>query len=211
MTTPRAPGRPSGEAQQRERLLDTACDAFAHQGINASSLRGIAQSTGVTPAMVNYYFGNKQRLVDAVVEERFLPLIRALAARLQEAGDDPLELVRLFVRGISATVEEHPWIPPLWVREILCEGGVLRGQLPQRIAPLIPVLLAQRFAAAQARGALNKDLDPRLLVVSLIGLTMLPHAAAPLWRGIFANPEIGNDALVNHTLALLERGLEVSP
>jgi len=73
------------------------------------------------------------------------------------------------------------------------------------------MLLARRFAAAQARGALNPDLDPRLLVVSLIGLTMLPHAAAPLWRGIFANPEIGNDALVNHTLALLERGLEVSP
>ena len=31
-----------------------------------------------------------------------------------------------------------------------------------------------------------------LLVVSLIGLTMLPYAAAPLWRGIFANPQIGD-------------------
>ncbi|WP_246533296.1 hypothetical protein [Pseudomonas lalucatii] len=45
-------------------------------------------------------------------------------------------------------------------------------------------------------------------MVSLIGLTMLPYAAAPLWRGIFANPQIGDETLVTHTLALLERGME---
>ncbi|NQD96724.1 TetR/AcrR family transcriptional regulator, partial [Pseudomonas sp. CrR25] len=92
--------------------------------------------------------------------------------------------------------------------EILCEGGLLREQLASRIAPLVPLLLAQRFAAAQARGALNPGLDPRLLVVSLIGLTMLPYAAAPLWRGIFANPQLGDEALIAHTLALLEHGME---
>jgi TetR/AcrR family transcriptional regulator len=208
MSRPRSPGRPSGDApQQRERLLDAAVQSFAHAGIKASSLRGIAEQAGVTPALVNYYFGNKTRLVEAMIEERFLPLIRGVASGLQQAGDDPRELVERFVRGLSEMVIEHPWIPPLWVREILCEGGMLREQLSQRIAPLIPLLLAQRFAAAQARGALNPDLDPRLLVVSLIGLTMLPYAAAPLWRGIFANPQIGDEALVAHTLALLERGM----
>lgn len=205
----RAPGRPVGDAQlQRERLLDAAAQAFAHTGIQASSLRSIAQQAGVTPALVNYYFGSKQRLVEALVEERFLPLISKVAKGLQDAGDDPRELVERFVRGLSAMVASNPWIPPLWVREILCEGGQLREQLTGRIAPLIPLLLAQRFAAAQARGALNPALDPRLLVVSLIGLTMLPYAAAPLWRGIFANPQIGDEALIAHTLALLHNGME---
>jgi AcrR family transcriptional regulator len=206
---PRTPGRPTGDSPlQRERLLDVAVEAFAHGGIKASSLRGIAQQAGVTPALVNYYFGNKQRLVQAAVEERLLPLIEGLAARLRQAGDEPRELVGHFVRGMSEMVLSHPWIPPLWVREILCEGGLLREHLSTRIAPLIPLLLAQRFAAAQARGDLNPALDPRLLVVSLIGLSMLPYAAAPLWRGIFANPQIGDEALIAHTLALLEHGME---
>lgn len=206
----RTPGRPTGASPlQRERLLDVAVAAFAHNGIQAASLRGIAQQAGVTPALVNYYFGNKQRLVQAAVDERLLPLLEELAARLRQAGDEPRELVGQFVRGMSAMVLSHPWIPPLWVREILCEGGLLRDLLATRIAPLIPLLLAQRFAAAQARGDLNPALDPRLLVVSLIGLSMLPYAAAPLWRGIFANPQIGDDALIAHTLALLEQGMEV--
>lgn len=208
-TPPRAPGRPGGEALvQRERLLDAALTAFSHQGIAASSLRAIASEAGVTPALVNYYFGNKHKLLDAVVEERLLPLLRGLSQGLQEAGAEPATLVADFVQGMRQLVQAHPWLPPLWVREVLCEGGGLRELLMSRVAPLIPQLLAERFAAAQGRGALNPDLDPRLLVVSLIGLTLFPYAAAPIWRGLFAAPELDDEALARHTLALLERGLE---
>ena len=206
---PRAPGRPTAAATaQRELLLDAATDLFASQGIQATSLRAIAERGGVTPALLNYYFGGKDGLVEAMVEERFLPLVVDAAAALQQAGDDPHELVAAFVRHMSRNVAAHPWISQLWVREILCEGGVLRERLMDRVAPLVPLLLAQKFAAAQARGALNPQLDPRLLVVSLIGVTLLPHAAAPLWRGVFANPQIGDDALIAHTLALLKGAME---
>ena len=213
MSTPRTgrpAGRPAADHQvQREQLLDVATETFAHIGIRAASLRAIAERAGVTPALLNYYFGGKQKLVSAMVEERFLPLLGTLGADLQQSGDDPRELVARFVRGLSRIVAEHPWIPPLWVREILCEGGVLRAQLTSRIAPMVPLLLARRFATAQAEGKLNPALDPRLLVVSLIGVTMLPYAAAPIWRDVFANPEIGNETLVAHTLALLQHGMEV--
>ncbi|WP_236715493.1 TetR/AcrR family transcriptional regulator [Pseudomonas sp. BMS12] len=192
----------------RAQLLDIATDLFAHQGIRATSLRAIAERAGVTPALLNYYFGGKEKLVDAMVEERFLPLVVRAAEGLQRAGEDPQALVEAFIREMGRNVAEQPWLPQLWVREILCEGGVLRERLVDRVAPLVPLLLAQRFAAAQARGALNAELDPRLLVVSLIGLTLLPYAAAPIWRGVFANPQIGDDALIAHTLALLKGGME---
>ncbi|BAN49903.1 TetR/AcrR family transcriptional regulator [Metapseudomonas resinovorans] len=212
MSRPRSPGRPTGDSQlQRERLLDAAAESFAHTGIQASSLRAIAQQAGVTPALVNYYFGNKQRLVDALVEERLLPLFQGMAERLQQIGDDPRELITAFVRGMSANLSKNPWLPPLWVREVLCEGGALRTLMPSRFAPMVPLLLAQRFAAAQSAGRLNPDLDPRLLVVSLMSVVMLPYAASPIWRGIFASPEIGDEAMVKHILALLERGLEITP
>ncbi|MCY1497848.1 HTH-type transcriptional regulator BetI [compost metagenome] len=206
----RTPGRPLADTSDlRQRLLDTALDSFAHAGIRATSLRGIAQRCGVTPALLNYYFGNKERLVDAVVEERLLPLMLGMGERLEQAGDDPRELVAAFVRGMSASIRANPWLPPLWVREILCEGGVLRDLLTTRVAPLVPLLLARRFAEAQGQGRLNPGLDPRLLVVSLIGLTLLPYASAPLWRNIFDAPEIDDEAMIRHTLNLLGQGLEV--
>ena len=38
---------------------------------------------------------------------------------------------------------------------------------------------------SQRAGQLNPDLDPRLLVVSLVGLTLFPAAGAPIWRQMF--------------------------
>ena len=108
-------------------------------------------------------------------------------------------------------VARNPWLPGLWVREILTEGGALRELLLERIAPALPRALAQRFAEQQRLGTLNADLDPRLLVVSMIGLTLFVHAAQPVWSRIFDASDITAEQLQRHTLALLARGLGTAP
>jgi hypothetical protein len=67
--------------------------------------------------------------------------------------------------------------------------------------------MATRFAAAQRAGDINPQLDPRLLVVSLVGLTLFPAAGAPIWRQMFQADDIDADAMRDHTIALLDRGL----
>lgn len=206
----RKPGRPPGGAvDQRERLLDAAVARFADRGIVATSLRALARDTGVTPAMWNYYFGSRDRLVEAVVNERLLPVIAALRVRLASQADgDCATLIATFVRGLHETIPQHPWLPGLWVREVLSEGGQLRSVFMERVAPELPRPLAARFAQGQADGELNASLDPRLLFVSLIGLTMLPFAAAPLWRRAFDATDIEPSDMLSHTLALLSQGIQ---
>lgn len=211
----RTAGRPARQARDdrdlRAHLLDVALERFAREGIGATPLRAIAADAGVTPAMLHYYFGDKAQLKQAVIDERLLPALLPVRERLAQAGDDPLALAEIFVRGIGEVVSSHPWLPPLWVREVLCEGGELRDVLFHQLLPNVPKLLAQRFAAAKAVGALNAGLDPRLLVVSLIGLTLFPAAGAPIWRRVFEADDLGPDALARHTLALLEGGIATHP
>jgi AcrR family transcriptional regulator len=205
---PRRPGRPRAEqANQRERLLDAAVVCFAADGVAATSLRGIALRAGVTPALVNYYFGSKELLLAAFIAERITPVVHALRASLIEAGTEPRALLAAFVRGIHEVVARHPWWPALWVREVLNEKGVLRDVMQTIIAPQVTQLLARALGDAQKRGALSADLDPRLLVVSLVGLTMFPLAAEHIWRRIFTADDLGRDVLLRHTLALLDHGL----
>lgn len=204
----RRAGRPSGdEPDLRALLLDVAIAQFARSGIGATSLRSIATEAQVTPAMLHYYFGDKARFTQALIEERVLPAVAPLRAHLEQAGDDPRALVEAFARGVGEIVARHPWLPPLWVREVLCEGGALRELMFSRIVPNLPQMLAQRFATAQASGKLNAGLDPRLLVVSLVGLTLFPAAGAPIWRRAFGAPDLDADALLKHTLALLDDGV----
>jgi TetR/AcrR family transcriptional regulator len=205
---PRRPGRPrADDGNQRERLLDSALAAFAAEGIGATSLRGIAAKAGVTPALVNYYFGSKEQLVDAFVAERVVPAVGALRERLLAAGSHPHALATAFVHGIHDIVERYPWWPALWVREVLSDNGALRGLMQSLIGPQVAQLLASSLGAARERGELPADLDPRLLVVSLIGLTMLPLAAEPLWRRALRAADIDRAMLLRHTLALLSHGI----
>jgi len=208
----RGRGRPPADAPDlRARLLDAALACYVRAGIAATSLRDIAAEAGVTPAMLHYYFGDRTQLQHAVIDERLLPALAGMQARLQAAGDDAGELVTAFVAGVGEVVAAHPWLPPLWVREVLSEGGALREVLFDTIGPRLPALLAGRFAQAQARGTLNRDLDPRLLVVSLVGLTMFPAAGAPIWRRLFDAGDLDFAALQRHVLVLLGRGLELDP
>lgn len=204
----RLPGRPVTDSPDlRPRLIDAALACFVRDGIAATSLRRIATEAGVTPALLNYYFGSKLALRDAVFEEKLMPAVLSLRTQIAEAGDDIQAVVQRFVRGVFGLVEAYPWLPPLWVREVLCEGGALRELLLSRIGPELPQLLARRFADAQHRGELNPALDPRLLVVSIIGLTLFPAAGAPIWREIF-QADLGLDVLTSHALALLGHGME---
>jgi TetR/AcrR family transcriptional regulator len=205
---PRRRGRPrADDTNQRERLLDAAIACFTADGVAATSQRNIALKAGVTPALVNYYFGSKEKLLEAFIAERVHPVIAMLREALLAAGNEPHAVVAAFVRGIHGVVERYPWWPALWVREVLAERGALRDILMQQISPQIAQLLAKTLAGARQRGALSADLDPRLLVVSLIGLTLFPLAAESIWRPMFAADDVDRAALLRHTLALLDQGL----
>lgn len=207
---PRRPGRPAQtDADLRERLLDAALARFVAEGIAAASLKSIARQAGVTPALVHYYFGNKDQLVAAVVDERLMTVAAELQGALADGDGTPGSLIHAFIGGLHRVVARHPWLPVIWAREILTEGGALRDVMLSRIAPMIPQALAARFAQAQKAGELNPALDPRLLVVSLIGLTLFPLAAETIWRRLFDTSDIDHARLQQHTVALLERGLEI--
>jgi AcrR family transcriptional regulator len=61
------PGRPPGASDTRERILSSARDLFASNGIDKTSIRAIAAAAGVDPALVHHYFGTKTQLFAAAI------------------------------------------------------------------------------------------------------------------------------------------------
>lgn len=91
----------------RERILVTAERLFAEAGIGATSLRAITTAAGVNLAAVNYHFGSKDALVEAVYRRHLEPLNAARMQNLEQlelaAGDQPPDvetIVRAFVEPL---------------------------------------------------------------------------------------------------------------
>lgn len=73
------------------RILAAARDLCAEHGFPGVTVRAVAQQAGVNPAMINYYFGTKDRLVDAVLTHQLQLLLRDVFEGLdQEATGERL-------------------------------------------------------------------------------------------------------------------------
>ncbi len=66
----RRPGRPVGDRDTRNLILDEAEQLFAYQGYASTSTRTIAAAAGVQQSMISYYFGTKQKLFEEVFKRR---------------------------------------------------------------------------------------------------------------------------------------------
>lgn len=54
--------------QKQLKIMKVALGIFARKGYNGSSVRDIAQASNVNLAMINYYFGSKLQLLEAIFE-----------------------------------------------------------------------------------------------------------------------------------------------
>ena len=206
----RRPGRPTGAARglgQRARLLDAALTLFAKQGIVDTSLGEIAREAGFTPAMMHYYFKTRDQLLDVLIDERFAPLRASLGLPFQEHADDPVAAITQFAQRLVQVASDNPWFASLWVREVMSDGGLLRQRMHERFGNAYQKASLSAIERWQKEGRLNPSLEPSLVFVTVLGMTILPLAASKLWRNDSARRNFGGDEIARHAVALLVQGI----
>jgi AcrR family transcriptional regulator len=202
----------------RGQLLDLATELFAARGVAATTIAHIAQRAGVTPAMVHYYFKSR----DQFVLERIVPVIGFVWAPVplgQGAGQapvpDPAAAARAFIAEIVGRLvqcaAERPWLPSLWLHEVVNEGGQLRERVLRHLPSDRLHAFAGLIADSQRLGAITPGVEPRLVFLSILGLTLLPLATSSLWRRVWQGDAqaqaIDTQAIAAHAIAMLTGGL----
>jgi AcrR family transcriptional regulator len=167
----RRTGRRPGKQDTREAILAAAREVFAERGYDGASIRAIATSAGVDPALVHHYFGTKDQLFTATVKAPINPseLIPKLIA---DGTVDTLgrRLVETFL-----SVWEHPVSGPAF-------EALLRGAFANRLSAR---LIREFFAVQIVRNALRNlgaVIDPAevplratLVASQLFGLAVIRY------------------------------------
>src|ERR1700731_1970406 len=202
----RGRGRPSADDAEdvRKKLLDAARDLFPRYGYRGVSSRQIGAAAGVNFAMIRYYFGGKPGLYREILQGVLPPEITQ-AMQGGRGGPGLADILSNITRVWAA----NPWIAGLVLREVLVPGGPMRAmflrEFPERLAPIV-----ERAVRAQIeRGALRADLDPKLLVLSVVSLAVFPFLGFPLTSRVFGvrNDEEFVTRFLRHTQALLACGV----
>lgn len=152
--------------ETRERILAAAERLFARHGFDGTTTRALTREAEVNLAAVNYHFGSKEGLLEAVFRNCFEPINRERLRLLDEAEarapGQPLPirtLLRMFVApALEALAGEHTGVTSILSR-LHHEPHPAVEELIQRVT--LPVV--QRYAAAVQRSL--PHLDPRRVLL----------------------------------------------
>ncbi|HET8705634.1 MAG TPA: TetR family transcriptional regulator, partial [Pseudomonadales bacterium] len=119
-----------------DRILDTAEQLFAEKGFTETSLRMITSRAGVNLAAVNYHFGSKEALIQAVFARFLSPYCEQLDIEFERLQKTPHSLERLLSIvariGVKQFVED-PARGAIWMRLIGLAYTQAQGHLRKYI------------------------------------------------------------------------------
>lgn len=128
-------------------MLREAGAVFALRGYTAASMDEIAERVGVSKPMVYSYFGSKEQLYFAYIEDAGRDLVTGIVGAERAARDQsPEERLRAGTRAFFAFVDEHRDGFAVLYSEMAASGGPFRREVNatrRQIADVVGVLFAQ--------------------------------------------------------------------
>ena len=89
----------------QQKLLTAACEVFAENGFKNTTVRDICNRAEVNVAAINYHFGNKEKLYEAVWENSNRAAVKNRMDELDLARTDvPEKRIRLFVKTLLRNI-----------------------------------------------------------------------------------------------------------
>ncbi|MGN5183409.1 TetR/AcrR family transcriptional regulator [Aeromonas veronii] len=198
----------------KNRILDAAEVLFAERGFADTSLRLITSEADVNLASVNYHFGSKKELIQAVLDRYLSLFMPDLDARLRVLMEqEQLTLLQLFesfvepLMKLSAVRANGPAIfMQLLGRGYIDSQGHLRRFITAHYGPIL-----QRITQAISKA--NPDLSPADLFWRLhftLGTVVFTMASADALRDI-AQADFGQqldvEGLVRNVIPYLASGV----
>jgi AcrR family transcriptional regulator len=164
--------KPKAPDANRARIIQAAMNEFASRGFKGASMDAIAARTHTTRAMINYYFGNKEKVYLAVLEHVYAE-IRHAEGLLDLDHLGPVDAIRRIVEFTFHYYVDHPGFVQLVVAENQAKGRHFRKSKAMRSLnrPIIDTL-ARVIARGQAEGAFRAGLDPVEVHMAVAALGM---------------------------------------
>ena len=167
----RAPKRTNDPARTMTGILEVATVEFASKGLSGARIDEIAAATRTSKRMIYYYFGSKEGLYLAVLEESYRRM-RSIEAELQ-LGDLPPEAA---LRRLVEFTFDHHFGNQDYIRLVMSEN-IQRGEylaqskIIQELNVTAIESIRQLYERGVAQGIFRAGLDAIDLHASISGLT----------------------------------------
>jgi AcrR family transcriptional regulator len=176
--------RPDGK-RVRQNIIDAARALFAEKGYSGAKVEEIVVRARTTKPMVYYYFGSKERLFAAVLEDIYAGM-RTIEQSLQLVELSALEAMR---KVIEVTFDYHAknpeWVRLVSIANIHYAKHILASKTIASKNSAIVELMKNLLKRGIKEGVFRKDADPLHIHLLIISLCSYRVSNRHTWRVIF--------------------------
>jgi TetR/AcrR family transcriptional regulator len=174
------------DSSTEEKIYSAARRIFLLKGMEGARMQEIADEAGMNKALLHYYFRSKEKLFEAVFKDIFSKFFSRVKVSLFSKITAKEKLI-IFIDNYIDLISANPYVPQFIINEINRDPKVLKSLMfesgiePQKILEMFLLEVAANNAT---------NIDPRHVVVSLLGMLIFPFAGRPLLQMIYFNDDV---------------------
>ena len=155
--------------EKQVQIMEAAEKLFAAKGFDGTSVRDIAVAADVNLAMISYYFGSKEKLMETMFRYRSDIFKLQLESMIRNKELNPFEKVNMLIDQYIEKLMNQQSFHRVMVREQMVNSD---GPIPGLIAEMKKQnqeLIGQLILEGQNNGDFKKDIDVPFLLMTLVG------------------------------------------
>ncbi|UII28387.1 TetR family transcriptional regulator [Fulvivirga maritima] len=153
----------------KDRILEAADKLFLEKGFDATSVRELANEAGVNVAMISYYFGSKENLLEEMIARRVF-YTREKIGEYKKMNKTPIEMLYALIELFVDRILSHKKFNLMLHRELSLSQ---RHDLHERILDVLEVNWNEMkgvIVDGQNKGVFKQEADVEMVIMTMFGL-----------------------------------------
>lgn len=188
----------------RSNLVTATTPLFAEKGFNGVGVRELATAAGVNLSMISYYFGGKEGLYAAVLNEQFNTLKRI--SELKVVDKEPMEKFELYVRATVARYRKNPYLLRFYTSELTNPTPCFETIVKPAIRGVLQILI-DTFTDGLQHERFRAGLNPTDTVLALAGMINFYFLLEPATSEMVDHSVERDEELIRHIMDIFSKGI----
>ena len=165
-------------------IIDKAEKLFSVCGFDGTSVRDIASDAGVNVAMISYYFGSKEKLMEAVFEHKSNKMRLKVEILIQDTVLTPLQKIYILIDEYVDKFLDQKNLHMIMMREQLSDKRTpvsdMILELKRKNLDSVKLLIQD----GQKKGVFKKNIDVTMMMATMIGTVSQVVLSQPFYRRV---------------------------
>jgi AcrR family transcriptional regulator len=191
--------------EKQIQIIETAEKLFAERGFDGTSVRDIADEASINVAMISYYFGSKEKLLEALFELRVGSVKIRVESLIKDDTLSPIEKVNMLIDEHIERVMQKPCFYKIMLGAQVTNKNPAILKAANNVKIKNAAVVSELIKDGQKKGIFKKKIDVVMMLNTMVGTVSQTMVSQQYYRE-FNNQE---DVPDGEFLAILKRRLSI--